>query len=95
MENWQEELAGFFKLTGGEKRIAPFTDMAAVEAAADEIERLHNINTELLEACKAVYSDAINHQHKHNNKMFPKRFEAIQKLKQAISKAIGEGRDEG
>jgi len=48
----QEELADFLKLTEGEKKIAPFADMAAVEAAANEIERLQNINAELLEALK-------------------------------------------
>lgn len=48
---------------------------------------LHKAASDLLEACKAVYSDAINHQHRHNNKMFPKRAEAIHKLQQAIAKA--------
>ena len=52
MENWQEELAGFFKLTGGEKRIEDFKP-------ADEIERLQKINAELLEVCKALISNAV------------------------------------
>lgn len=63
--------------------------MSAKIAWMERCEELEAINADLLEACKAIYTDAINHQHKHNNKMFPKRFEAIQKLEQAISKAEG------
>ena len=54
-ENWTEEMTMFFKVSGEEKR----ADMAAVEAAADEIERLQNINAKLLEACKALISNAV------------------------------------
>ena len=48
MENWQEELAGFFKLTGG--------DIPHIEdfKPAEEIERLQNINAELLKMCKGA-----------------------------------------
>ena len=44
---------------------------------------------ELLEACKTIFSDAINHQHRFNNKMFPNRADAIYKLERAITKAEG------
>ena len=45
MENWQEEMTMFFKVSGEEKRIEDFKP-------ADEIERLQNINAKLLEEHK-------------------------------------------
>ncbi len=56
MENWQEELASFFKLTGG---IKPRETAWKPNDLRWEIERLRNINIELLKACKALISNAV------------------------------------
>lgn len=54
---------------------------------ADEIERLQNINANLLEACKEVLDIINSYSH------IPGQFKACNILLKAISKA--EGRDEG
>src|SRR5258708_2381843 len=43
------------------------------------------IQDKLLDALKMVYCDVINHQHKSNNKQFPKRKEAIENMEQLLN----------
>jgi len=89
MENWQEEMTMFFKVSGEEKRIEDFKP-------ADESERLQNINAKLLEACKALISNAVwdgkVREHGSANK-YTIHQAVIEATMRAIDRA--EGRGEG